>query len=78
MMKMTVINLSIKLNVLDLHRTATELNLYDDDPCLPIIRHETHPICCDVSLIKRLNEDESLKVSKEDFEKTTNKILESN
>ena len=60
-MKMTVINLSIKLNVLDLHRTATELNLYDDDPCLPIIRHETHPICCDVSLIKRLNEDESLK-----------------
>jgi hypothetical protein len=60
-MTMTVINLSIKLNVLDLHRTATELNLYDDDPCLPIIKHEDKPICCDASLIKLLNEDESLK-----------------
>jgi hypothetical protein len=60
-MTMTVINLSIKLNVLDLHRTATELNLYDDDPCLPIIKHEDKPICCDAYLIKRLNEDESLK-----------------
>jgi len=60
-MTMTVINLSIKLNVLDLHRTATELNLYDDDPCLPIIMHEDKPICCDAALIKRLNEDESLK-----------------
>lgn len=60
-MTMTVINLSIKLNVLDLHRTATELNLYDDDPCLPIIKHEDKPICCDAYLIRQLNEDKSLK-----------------
>ena len=60
-MKMTVINLSIKLNVLELHKTATELNLYDEDPCLPIIKHEDKPICCDAYLIKQLNEDESLR-----------------
>jgi hypothetical protein len=60
-MKMTVINLSIKLNVLELHKTATELNLYDEDPCLPIIKHEDKPICCDAYLIKQLNQDESLR-----------------
>lgn len=58
---MTIINLSIKLNILDLHRTATEINLYDDNPCLPIIKHEDKPVCCDAYLIKQLNEDESLK-----------------